>query len=134
MSIRFLSSLLIAVVLASGCSSSPVRDIGLDKLSPRKAEQDLSAGLKSYENGQYQVAAKHLHSALNNGLAFKSDQVTAYKYLAFVYCVTDRKKQCRTAFKEALEISPEFQLSAAEAGHPTWGPVFREAQLEQKRK
>ena len=134
MSIRFLSSLFIAVVLASACSSSPVRDIGLDKLSPRKAEQDLSAGLKSYENGQYQGAAKHLQSALNNGLTFKSDQVTAYKYLAFVYCVTDRKKLCRTAFKEALEISPEFQLSAAESGHPTWGPVFREAQLEQKRK
>ncbi len=134
MSIRFLSSLLIAVALVSACSSGPVREVGLDKLSPRKAEQDLSAGLKSYENGQYQGAAKHLQSALNNGLTFKSDQVTAYKYLAFVYCVTDRRKQCRTAFKEALEINPDLQLGAAEAGHPVWGPVFREARLEQKRK
>ena len=133
MSIR-LGCILIATLLASACSSGPVRDIGLDKLSPRKAEQELSSGLKSYENGQYPLAAKHLQSALNGELTFKSDRVTAHKYLAFIHCVSDRKKQCRGEFKEALEINPDFELSAAEAGHPLWGPVFKEGQAEQRQK
>ena len=132
MSLRLLLLFPIAVFLASACSSGPVRDIGLDKLAPRKAEQELSTGLKNYEDGQYPAAAKNLQSALNNGLTFKSDRVTAYKYLAFVHCVSERKKQCRTAFIEALELNPDFKLSAAEAGHPLWGPVFREAQAEQR--
>lgn len=131
MSIR-LSCILLVATLASACSSGPVRDIGLDKLSPRKAEQELSAGLKSYDNGQYPLAAKQLQDALTSELTFKSDRITAYKHLAFIYCITDRKKQCRAMFKEALDIDPEFQLSAAEVGHPLWGPVFREAQAEQR--
>ncbi|BBP04971.1 hypothetical protein TPL01_26000 [Sulfuriferula plumbiphila] len=105
--------------------------MGLDKLAPRKAEQELSAGLKNYENGHYQMAAKYLQNALNNGLTFKSDQVTAHKYLAFIDCVSEREKQCREQFKRALEINPGFELSAAEAGHPIWGPVFRKVQAEQ---
>ena len=130
MSIRLLFVFLIAAFLASACSSAPVRDIGLDKLAPRKAEQELSAGLKDYENGHYQLAAKNLQNSLNDGLTFKSDRVTAHKYLAFVYCVTDRKKQCREQFKEAMEIDPGLKLSTAEAGHPIWGPVFREVHAE----
>ncbi|WP_223264603.1 TssQ family T6SS-associated lipoprotein [Sulfuriferula plumbiphila] len=123
--------LLPVVFLATACSSTPIRDMGLDKLAPRKAEQELSAGLKNYENGHYQMAAKYLQNALNNGLTFKSDQVTAHKYLAFIDCVSEREKQCREQFKRALEINPGFELSAAEAGHPIWGPVFRKVQAEQ---
>jgi len=33
------------LLLGAGCSSGPIRDIGLDKLSPRKAEQELSTGI-----------------------------------------------------------------------------------------
>lgn len=120
--------------VVSGCSSGPVRDIGLDKLAPRKAEQALSAGLKSYEDGQYQQAMKHIQTALNSDLTFKSDRITAYKYLAFIHCVSDRKKQCRAAFNDALEINPDMELTPAEAGHPLWGPVFRDAQAEQRQK
>ena len=129
-----LGYMMMVTLLASACSTGPVREIGLDKLSPRKAEQELSSGLKSYENGQYALAAKHLQSALNDELAFNSDRVMAHKYLAFIHCVSDRKKQCRSEFKEALEINPDFELSAAEAGHPQWGPVFKEVQAEQRHK
>ncbi len=134
MSIRLVSPALILFLLISACSSGPIRDMGLDKLSPRKAEKELSAGLKSYENGQYQAAAKYLQNALDSGLTFKRDRVTAHKYLAFVYCVSDRKKQCRAEFKEALEINSDFELSSAEAGHPLWGPVYREVKAEQRQK
>lgn len=125
---------LVVALLVSACSSGPVRDIGLDKLSPRKAEKALSSGLASYENGQYRAATKSLQTALDSGLTFKSDRVTAYKYLAFIYCASERKKQCKSAFKDALEINPELELSAAESGHPLWGPVFREAKAEQRKK
>ena len=124
--------MLVVVGVLSACSSSPVRDIGLDKLAPRKAEQELSAGLKSYEDGHYAQAQKQIQNALNSELTFKSDRVTAHKYLAFIHCVSDRKKQCRASFKEALEINPDLQLSTAESGHPMWGPVFREVQAEQR--
>lgn len=124
--------MLVVVGVLSACSSAPMRDIGLDKLAPRKAEQELSAGLKSYEDGNYAQAQKHIQNALNNDLTFKSDRITAHKYLAFIHCVSDRKKQCRASFKEALEINPDLQLSAAESGHPLWGPVFREVQAEQR--
>jgi hypothetical protein len=75
---------------------------------------------------------KHIQTALSNDLTFKSDRITAHKYLAFIHCVSDRKKQCRASFKEALEINPDLELTPAEAGHPIWGPVFREAQAEQR--
>lgn len=128
MRIRLLFIGITTALLAIGCSSAPVRDIGLDKLAPRKAEKELSEGLKNYENGRYQIAATNLTSALNNGLTFKRDQVTAHKYLAFIYCVSDRKKQCREQFKKALQIDPGLKLTPAEAGHPIWAPIFREMQ------
>lgn len=134
MSIRLVSLILMSLLFISACSSRPIRDIGLDKLSPRKAEQELSTGLKSYENGQYQAAAKHLQNALNKGLTFKSDRITAHKYLAFMYCVSERQKQCRAEFREALEIDSDFELSPAEVGHPLWGPVYREVKAERRQK
>ena len=124
--------LLVVIGILSGCSSGPARDIGLDKLAPRKAEQELSAGLKSYENGQYPQAMKHIQTALSSDLTFKSDRITAHKYLAFIHCVSDRRKQCRASFKDALEINPDLELTPGEAGHPIWGPVFRDAQAEQR--
>ena len=124
--------LLVVIGILSGCSSGPARDIGLDKLAPRKAEQELSAGLKSYENGQYPQAMKHIQTALSSDLTFKSDRITAHKYLAFIHCVSDRKKQCRASFKDSLEINPDLELTPGEAGHPIWGPVFRDAHAEQR--
>lgn len=131
MQIRLLILFLVAGVLAAGCSSTPIRDLGLDKLAPRKAEQELSTGLKNYEDGNYQTAAKYLQNALNTGLTFQNDRVAAHKYLAFINCVSDREKQCREEFKKALEIDPTLELTTSEAGHPIWGPVFRALKAEQ---
>lgn len=116
--------------MLAGCASEPMRNIGLDKLSPRKAEQELSAGLRNYEDGNYKAASKSLQSALDAGLTFKSDQVTAHKYLAFIHCASDREKLCRDEFKKALELDPKFELTTAEEGHPVWGPAFRGVQVE----
>jgi Tfp pilus assembly protein PilF len=121
------------LLLGSGCSSGPVRDVGLDKLSPRKAEQELSTGLINYENGNYKAAAKSLQSALDSGLTFDSDAARAHKYLAFIHCLSNREKQCREEFRKALEKDNNFDLDPAEAGHPIWGPVFRAVKAERRK-
>ncbi len=112
---RLLAAAAFAVALA-GCAA------GMGG-SQNKAEQNLSAGIKQYEDGAYADARTSLQSALDGGLD-KVDQVRAHKYLAFIYCVSDREKQCRDEFVKALEIDPNFDLKPAEAGHPIWGPVF----------
>jgi Tfp pilus assembly protein PilF len=121
------------LLLGTGCSSGPVRDVGLDKLSPRKAEQELSTGIKNYEDGNYKTAAKSLQSALESGLTFDSDAVRAHKYLAFIHCLSNREKQCRDEFRKALEKDNKFDLEPAEAGHPLWGPAFRAVKAERRK-
>jgi len=91
----------------------------------RSAEDLLAAGVAQYEEGNYAHAQRLLQSSLAEGLSSRTSQARAYKYLAFIYCVTDRTVQCRQAFSNALNADPRFTLSAAEAGHPTWGPVYR---------
>lgn len=122
-----------ALLLITGCSSGPVKEAGLDKLSPRKAEQELSAGLTNYEDGNYKAAAKSFQSALDSGLTFGGDAARAHKYLAFIHCLSNREKQCRDEFRKALEKDSKFELEPAEAGHPTWGPVFRAVKAERKK-
>jgi Tfp pilus assembly protein PilF len=121
------------LLLVAGCSSGPLRDVGLDKLSPRKAEQELSTGITNYEDGNYKAAAKSLQSALDSGLAFDSDAARAHKYLAFIHCLSNREKQCRDEFRKALEKYNKFDLDPAETGHPIWGPVFRAVKAERKK-
>lgn len=89
------------------------------------AEARLKTGIAQYEEGNYAQAERTLQSALLNGLASRSDQARAYKYLAFIYCITERIAQCRQEFSNAITADPKFNLTPAEAGHPTWGPVFR---------
>ena len=116
-------------VLCTGCVG-PFKDYNPITLIKGKGSPELSAGIKSYDEGKYAEAQKSLQSALDEGLTFKSDQVTAHKYLAFIDCITGKERQCREEFKKVLEINPQFELEPAEAGHPQWGPVFRSVKLK----
>ena len=89
------------------------------------ADKKLNYGVLSYEEGNYQASVTALQGVLEKGLSDKPEQVKAYKYLAFIQCVSGRESMCRDYFKKALEIDPNFNLDVAEAGHPIWGPVFR---------
>lgn len=124
-------TLLLLIVLAlGGCSSEPVK--GLQRVfqdiaqavQPSKGAPELATGIQKYEDGKYGEAVSRLNAALAEGLS-ASEEVTAHKYLAFIHCVSRREKQCRGEFRKALDKDPGFQLEAAEAGHPIWGPVFR---------
>jgi Tfp pilus assembly protein PilF len=90
-----------------------------------KAKENLASGLRQYQLGNYDDAQKNLSASLDHGVLSKSDQSTARKHLAFIHCVSDRGQQCADEFRKAMEIDPGFDLTPAEAGHPSWGPVYR---------
>lgn len=94
------------------------------------AEQEFDLGVKSYEDGDYKAAARHLQAAVNFGLPAAADRATAHKYLAFVSCTSREPRVCRDEFRKALAEDAAFDLTAAEAGHPIWGPVFRAVKAE----
>lgn len=120
--IRMMIVAVLATLFLSACNAVGTGG-GLFKGSP--AEQKLSSGVASYEEGDYKSSMAALQSALDLGLGNKRDKVTAHKYLAFIHCVSGREKQCHDEFRKALEIDPTFDLKPAEAGHPLWGPIFR---------
>jgi Tfp pilus assembly protein PilF len=94
-----------------------------------KGDPPLAIGLRQYDEGKYDEAATTLQGAIARGLSDK-DRATAHKHLAFIHCASNRERQCRDEFRRALDFDPGLQLSAAEAGHPAWGPVFRSMQGE----
>ncbi|MGH8691946.1 MAG: TssQ family T6SS-associated lipoprotein [Burkholderiales bacterium] len=84
----------------------------------------LSAGLKQYEDGNFEESAKNLQGAIDLGVPDKQ-RATAHKHLAFIHCSSNRERQCRDEFRRALTVDPALDLAPAEAGHPVWGPIFR---------
>jgi Tfp pilus assembly protein PilF len=84
----------------------------------------LSAGIKQYENGDYEESAKNLQGAIDLGVPEKL-RASAHKHLAFIHCSSNRVGQCRDEFRKALAVDPALELGPAEAGHPVWGPIFR---------
>ena len=128
------------LLAAAGCATQPTStsqpvqkpaapQITEDMLRDRAKEQ-LAAGQRQYESGEYDAAAKSLAAALDHGLLSKPDQARARKLLAFIHCVGGREVLCRDEFRKAFEIHPEFSLSAAEDGHPIWGPVYRNVRTQ----
>lgn len=122
--------LLLAAVLGAGCASQTVRELGMDKLAPRKAEKLLATGISQYEDGNYKAAQKSLNDALDAGLTFQSDKVAARKYLAFIYCSSGQERACRDEFRRIFELDPQFTLDPTEEGHPIWGPIYRAVKAE----
>jgi Tfp pilus assembly protein PilF len=110
-------------LLLAGCGTEPMRKVQ-DFLQPNKGEPALKAGLKQYEDGDYAASLKNLQSAIDQGLANR-DLVLAHKHAAFIYCVSNRERQCRDEFRKAIAVDPAMELAPEEAGHPVWGPVFR---------
>ena len=122
-------AILVGLVM-SGCQTmSSLNPFSCDAGYPRGAntptDKKLNYGVLSYEEGNYQASITALQGVLETGLSGKPEQVKAYKYLAFIQCVSGREAMCRDYFKKALEIDPNFNLDSAEAGHPIWGPAFR---------
>ena len=95
-----------------------------------RANEQLVLGIRQYEAGEFDNAVKTLTDSLDHGLLSKVDQSRARKYLAFTHCVSGRETQCRVEFRKAFEINPDFALTTAEDGHPSWGPVYRSVRTQ----
>jgi Tfp pilus assembly protein PilF len=124
--IRFLI-LILAALVAAGCQTGPFKDLGATR---NAGNASLQEGVLNYEEGNYKIAKRRLQFALEEGLS-RPDRVTAHKYLAFVACVSSQPLTCREEFAIALELDPTFELDAAEAGHPIWGPMFKSVKAKQ---
>ena len=96
----------------------------------QKAEENLALGLRQYQQGEYENASRSLSTSLDHGLLPKTEESNARKHLAFIDCMSGRKQQCADEFRRAFEIDPAFELTPAEAGHPIWGPVYRNVRAD----
>jgi Tfp pilus assembly protein PilF len=126
--IRLGVSLLLSASLAAGCATGPFKDLTFTKTA---GSSYLEEGVRNYEEGNYRTSARRLQYALEEGLS-RPDRVKAHKYLAFIACVSGQQLTCREEFSIALELDPKFELDAAEAGHPIWGPLFKSVKTKQK--
>jgi Tfp pilus assembly protein PilF len=114
-------SWLLACALLAGCQTRLVQEFPFTKF---KAENMLETGIRQYDDGNYKLASRTIQGALDAGLTTRS-QGRAYKYLAFIHCVSGQQNQCRDDFHKALAADPRMELKPEEAGHPLWGPVFQ---------
>lgn len=95
-----------------------------------KAKQMLADGMQSYEMGEFDAAQAHLRDALKEGLLDKADKVKALKYSAFSLCLIGKQSRCRATFVKIFDIEPDFDLAAAEIGHPSWTRAFAQAKAQ----
>ena len=102
---------------------------------PTASERSLAEGIRVYDAGDFNGAIKQLlgakeiwdDTATSSALANK---LAAHKYIAFSYCVTNRRPQCRQQFVDAIKLDPNFNLEPAEKTHPIWGPEFDRAKTQ----
>ncbi|WP_062064908.1 TssQ family T6SS-associated lipoprotein [Cellvibrio sp. OA-2007] len=112
----------ISSLLICGCNTTPQKPV---ELTPSQIK--VQAGKSSFQNGEYGAAERSfLDPSIWHGE--KELQIESLKYLAFIYCVTDRVTLCRHSFYKALQLNPTFELTPAESTHPLWGPEFVVAQ------
>ena len=119
---HILALALVGAALLAGCRANPVLDVR--QFFRTTGETHLKAGIRNYEDGRPKEAADNLRDAVRAGLS-EADEVTANKYLAFIACAHGQERHCQAYFRRVLELQPDFQLTAVEAGHPSWGPTFR---------
>lgn len=112
-------------VFLAACAEVPPAPVGLTDIAERPAEKALLSGIRAYDDGQYAEAEKQLGVALKTNLASAKDRAAAHKYLAFIYCTSNRPSECAAAFRAARQADPTFALTKSEAGHPLWGPVYK---------
>ena len=117
--------ILIGLIVGCGVVISYENPVGEVKSFRKEVGQRLMIGIKEFESGNYDSSLSALQGVLESQFADQKDRVIAYKYLAFIHCISANKQLCNDYFRKALEIDPGFELSQAELGHPVWGVAFR---------
>ncbi|OZI63162.1 TssQ family T6SS-associated lipoprotein [Bordetella genomosp. 11] len=96
--------------------------------APSQAAVDALARVRqSYQSGAYGDVIRTVATSDALATAPTDMRVESLKLQAFSYCVTGYRVLCEDDFTRILNLDPGFELSAAEIGHPLWGPAFRRA-------
>jgi hypothetical protein len=111
---------------AGAVGSATPESVDASPAAPEPGRRKLAEGVDRYDAGDFGGAIRALNAPEIDG-SDTATRVEAGKYLAFSYCVTNRRTLCRKTFDRVLAIDPGFALTPAEAGHPLWGPVFVQA-------
>ena len=120
----------------SGCVAPPAKPVGsaveetANLLRAERAQTNLADGLKKYDSGNYDEAMQKFLLALDSQQLSLAEQLTARKNMAFIHCLNGRSASGKEEFEKLIALDPKFELSVAEAGHPAWGPVYRQARSE----
>ncbi len=121
-----LSTLAAAVLLCACAATAPHPSTPAAPATPTPDQAALDEGVALYNKGQFNDAIKRL-AAPEIAAGSKATQLSAHKYSAFSYCVTNRLTLCRQQFEKAFRLDPSFDLLPGERGHPLWGPQFARA-------
>jgi tetratricopeptide (TPR) repeat protein len=119
---RTTTMLLISLITVGICFSQTMTQDSLEVM--------LGKAKDHYYNGEYESAIKQLQSALLYLRQLKqTDQVEAYKYLAFSYVAFGDNERAKVQFKKAFVLDPELELDPATVS-PKIIKVFEEAKAE----
>lgn len=132
---RVTSFLTALLVLVAGCETTqgppaPSPEVLAQQQRAARAKASLQNANKSYDAGAYDDALRGYLTALDTGALSVPDQIDARKHMAFVHCANGRAQNCKDQFERVLALDPAFDLAAAEASHPSWGPVFKNLKAE----
>lgn len=94
------------------------------------AQRDLADGIALYDKGDYVSAIRTLLTSEGIWQGSLQTRVMAHKHIAFSHCLSNRPSPCKQSFQDLLRLKPDFELAAAEAGHPIWGAAFKQARRE----
>lgn len=95
-----------------------------------EARRELDAGIALYDKGDYVNTIRSLLTAKEIWRAPVDTRITAQKYIAFSHCLLERPEPCKQSFRDLLRLKPDFELAAAEAGHPMWSAAFKQAKRD----
>lgn len=95
-----------------------------------RALANLSEALKRYDAGNFEEAKTSFLLAADSGVLSTTQQLDARKHMAFIYALQNRESSAREEFEKAFAIDAKFELTPAEAGHPKWGPIYRQVKAD----
>ena len=95
-----------------------------------RALANLADGLKRYDAGSFEDAKTSFLLAVDSGALTTAQQLNARKHMAFIYALQNRESSAREEFEKAFAIDSKFELTPAEAGHPKWGPIYRQMKAD----
>ncbi len=133
-----LAALAVILLVSGGCALFPGRPapnavpvaMVANQQRTERALANLAEGLKRYEAGNFEEAKTSFLLGVDSGLLTTPQLLNARKHMAFIYVLQNRQPSAREEFEKAFTLDAKFELTPAEAGHPAWGPIYRQVKAE----